>query len=226
MRRQAYTARKWYITDGLVACWDGEYNAGTSMTHSNNASNWLDVINNLPLNGYNHAWDTNSAIFNGTSTYFTTTNTATKNAMNTGQSVEIVCRKNINAGWGVVFCANGNYIMGLNINTPRTVCLKGVYSGNDNHQSSYQWIDDGNIHSYSIYYSNWNMFLDGSQANYLGPQANGTSQGNYLLGKRIYQGVSGGFLDGNIYCIRIYNRQLSSSEIVYNYNVDEARFGL
>ena len=34
------------------------------------------------------------------------------------------------------------------------------------------------------------------------------------------------YLDGDIHCIRLYNRVLSASEIAYNYKIDKARFGI
>ena len=68
------------------------------------------------------------------------------------------------------------------------------------------------------------VYKNGSQGSLVDtPTASVTTNGNYLIGK--YVG-NNWYLDGNIAATRIYNRELSSSEISQNYNAHKSRFGL
>ena len=57
------------------------------------------------------------------------------------------------------------------------------------------------------------------------PSTSGTSNSVFSIGNT--QGVGGGnFSTGNIASVQIYNRALSDQEVLQNYNVQKARFGL
>lgn len=55
-----------YITDGLVAMWDGKWNAGGGV-HGANATSWKDLIesNDLTINESFAAWGENSLVLSG-----------------------------------------------------------------------------------------------------------------------------------------------------------------
>ena len=60
-----------YVTDGLIAMWDGEWNAGGGV-HNPNATNWIDVVSGRIAKGIgNPAFSDNAAIGDG-GTYFDT----------------------------------------------------------------------------------------------------------------------------------------------------------
>ena len=46
------------------------------------------------------------------------------------------------------------------------------------------------------------------------------STGSFQIGS----GKGGSLLDGNIYSVKVYNRALSASEVLQNYNVTKGRF--
>ena len=46
------------------------------------------------------------------------------------------------------------------------------------------------------------------------------------IGDRVYNGAEGQFFEGNIGPVHIYNRALSSTEVLHNYNALKGRFGL
>jgi hypothetical protein len=48
----------------------------------------------------------------------------------------------------------------------------------------------------------------------------------YVLGWAIPRNKASAYFQGNMYCASIYNRALSASEILQNYNATKARFGL
>ncbi len=56
------------------------------------------------------------------------------------------------------------------------------------------------------------------------PATSGASNSVFSIGNT--QGIGGNFSDGNIAQVSIYNRALSSTEILQNYNAQKSRFGL
>jgi len=76
----------------------------------------------------------------------------------------------------------------------------------------------------------WKMYKNGadlgSPASYVGTwQVSGASISNFDLG-RIRNDVATFAYSGNISTVRIYNRELSATEVLRNYNTQKARFGL
>ena len=56
--------KKWknpYVTDGLVAMWDGKWNAGPGV-HDPTATMWVDLMNGIPLTIVNGAFTSNSIV--------------------------------------------------------------------------------------------------------------------------------------------------------------------
>ena len=68
------------------------------------------------------------------------------------------------------------------------------------------------------------LYLDGSLSNTVTLNASIATPINYRIGTD-----AGGTQEpfaGNLYCIRVYNRDLAATEVTQNYNVQKTRFGL
>lgn len=202
-----------YVQDGLVAMWDGEWNAGGGV-HDPNATTWKDLSGNgydLTPNG-NIVWQSNSATFNGNS-YFR------RNAISGVVAAECVFRMN-RIQFSMLY-QNGN--AGVIAPNQGGVVIAGSGVGDRNYFSQ---IWDSQRHSVSANYQDWLFWNGGTEQSPMGQAHNGAN-GNYLqLGARIYNASFAGYLNGDIYCVRIYSRALTAAEVAANYAVDKARFNL
>lgn len=220
-RRLIGNAKDWYISDGLIAMWDGEFNAGDA--HNGSATNWTDMIGGYVLSGTNATWGDKCANFGG-STYFTTTNTTVRNIMKTGKSVEVAVQlaETPTSAAQMIFCANGWYVIG---SQALGVILKGFQPGGANvPQNYYPPIPDLNTHTLSIDYSTWSMYRDATSQTVVAKNGNGADNNSYYLGRRTYNSNPGLYFKGKLFCLRIYNKVLTADEIAHNYNIDLQRF--
>ena len=220
-RRLIGNAKDWYISDGLIAMWDGEFNAGDA--HNSSATTWKDMIGGYVLNGTNATWGDKYAVFGG-STFFTTTNSSIRSILNTGKSVEIVYKTTDTSAYQMMFCANGWYICALQASG---VGLKGFNPGGANVPENFysnSAVQDTNIHTYSAQYPTWGLVVDNVTQSTATKNGNGVDTGSYFIGKRTYNGSNGGWCKGSMYCLRIYNKVLTADEIAHNYNIDLQRF--
>ena len=72
--------------------------------------------------------------------------------------------------------------------------------------------------------SNAYIYLNGSLSATLGGALTYTGTGPFLIGR---QGeLDGEYFGGNIASVLVYNRVLTQSEILQNYNTAKSRFGL
>lgn len=215
------SAADWYITDQLTAMWDGEYNTGTA--HNGSATNWTDMIGGYVLNGTNVTWGDKYAIFGG-STFFTTTNSSIRSILNTGKSVEIVYKTNDISAYQMMFCANGWYVCAIQVSG---VGLKGFNPGGANVPQNFysnSAIQDTNIHTFSVDYTTWGLKIDNVTQYTSTKNGNGVDTGSYFIGKRTYNGSNGGWCNGKMYSLRIYNKVLTTDEVAHNYTIDTQRF--
>lgn len=76
--------------------------------------------------------------------------------------------------------------------------------------------------------SNVTVYVNGQQQMNLNTPQLQTGNLKYLINSGYWAGssVGGSNFNGNIYSIKLYNRLLSASEILQNYNATKARFGL
>jgi hypothetical protein len=208
-----------YITDGLVAMWDGEWNAGGGV-HDANATTWKDLTGNgcdATLSGTyswgDKSWNVESVSGRGLATWSIA-------GPFTDQTVEVVIHPTANSGVGRIMaewnkmvspCVRGNgvYMYGWNTDT-------GITIQNFNglalhcHQLIYTWR------------TGFKYYVDGDMA--WERSSGGASEGGtcYFANRADY----GRGLDGMYYSVRIYNRALTAAEIAHNYAIDKARFNL
>lgn len=222
---------KWhnpYVTDGIIAMWDGEWNAGPGV-HDASATVWKDLsrnANDLTLwPGGDETWETN-AIANADKGSPRTACMATA-PHDPGQfaTIEIVFRNdNVTLTRDVIrpFEVPDSEWHGFLV-YPSKLSVGYGSSGAMNYapvagdivsvsatfaSATSQTIDDARINGSGVSLtSNWSR----------------TKYDRFVVGGRI---ASGAPFIGAIYCIRLYSRALTAIELDANYAIDKARFNL
>lgn len=214
------TAGGWsnpYITDGLIAMWDGEWNAGGGK-HDATATVWKDLIGTLdiPLTN-NYSFSDNSVRSSVKMSY------GLSCIIDIGSNATVSCvRKIINTEHAAYktfsFSQSETPIFGENSSG------YGISSSSSwlNILPGYSFVSrDLNALSFaSVTYTIKTTKLD---SNYNGTQK--ISKTLPMSIEEVNRLNIGGML-GDIYTFRIYNRALTASEIAQNYAIDKARFGL
>ena len=220
-----------YVTDGLVAWWDGIWNAGFGV-HDSNAMSWKDLVRGIDCpysDSSTPQWGNNCCQFPYTGInqgkFFVTSLPAGLNNQNGGSTIELVFR--------------------------RTSSLRGTIFGG----SQYGTAPDIAVHcgvsdTYSIYVYNLTAGTDAAPMNQIvkmthlrdsrnltircGGKSNSMTADSYY-----FRGVASGLKMnigcdadgyynncGDIYSLRLYSRILTSSEQSANDAADRIRFNL
>lgn len=219
-------AVKWrnpYVTDGLVAMWDGEWNVGGGV-HDAAATVWKDLVgtNDLTLTQYG-SFDQNSF-----GTYIRTGITAQWSAIGSlpapFTSVEMCGIKYVD---GFIMSSgqqtdarmliwSKGYIQTLNpyeegfgdgSSLPDVGTISGVHG-----QEGVKGYFNGNTLARLDTQNNWTAVRRNSSIAICG------TSGNYEYRNYLWS--------GRIYNLRLYSRALTAEEIAANYTIDKERFGL
>jgi hypothetical protein len=217
-----------YVQDGLIAMWDGEWNAGRG-THDPNATVWKDLIGDcdLTVNGTTSWGDKYANI--GSATFFGGTIDPVKVFTGNGVAVQTLSTK--------IGTSDNNGVFAIGDNSNRHLWIwesfaqgsggmtfsKVVYNTNLGTTYPVLSVDDKVLLTVS--------YKDGVANSFVGtdPDRSVVIASNQIVGDQpIYIGKIPGHntYGGKIYCVRLYNRALTQSEIAHNYDVDKARFGL
>ena len=212
--------KRMYVQDGLIAWWDGEWNAGLGI-HDENATVWKDLAGNRDLTVSSHGSFSDS--------YFQTDGQGAAAtypealAHSNTNWLEIVFAENVvgnNNNPVVLFLSkNSNGILSLgccfrntNMYGSRQAGLnilnKSIrsYSGRCNNELAQRlWYCDGK--QYTNSFGTAEIYGDGTIS--VGALSDGTRP-----------------KATKIHCIRVYNRLLSAAEVVANYATDKQRFNL
>lgn len=214
------------VTNGLVLNLD----AGFVPSYPRTATTWYDLSGNgnngTLINGPTYSSDNGGSIqFDGSNDVVQVSNS---NSLNPSTNILICWAKSNTANWNAYGCLMSKrdvFIMHPNINE-KTVDY--FYRINNTWQS--QLITVPNITIWNMYACSWN----------------GSSISAYLNGQLINSGAKTGtlntsdtgileigkddtfarYLNGNISQVCIYNRALSATEVLQNYNATKSRFGL
>ena len=238
--RNGFAVNGWrnpYVTDGLVAMWDGEWNAGPGQ-HDPNATVWKDLVGNTDITlvgtditdtciKFYHSDDYSSYGSANFPTGFGAIEVCInkKNIFNFNGTYADTCIITIGdqySGWGIVeSTATGTSELNIGSTKDHT---------NDSALNSKFGIFHGMPMTIAF-----NKNLDGtnSAAAYNGVLFNYERQFTNLFngGKNSINAAPGSnrpscSSDIDYYCMRIYNRPLTASEIAHNYAIDKARFNL
>lgn len=192
-----------YVQDGLVAMWDGIENAGWGM-HDASAKTWKDLAGNNDITSVtNSIWGEDHLVLGGVGLC------GIVPEINDVVTLEIV---------QIVTSQNGGIIsfgqITRQIHSNGTVWFEG--------QRSYGGVavTINEPHSQSAIYAEHlgTVFLDGAPATKV-TGSSGFNVAHNTLGE------FGTYRSKNtLYCIRVYDKALSESEIARNYAIDKARF--
>ena len=226
-----------YVTDGLVAMWDGEWNAGGGV-HDAAATKWKDLVgtNDLTMDS-NVVWQDKCSFQNSKLPTATRENASVDWAFS-----EAVCDWSMVAGTSdiaALFSAGldilndlpsiyGNWLDWYNSGRTKYFCqfyangrptkyaeiespvsdasaLTGTVSSDKTNQIV--WVNANQMamldRSVSMFYNTSNVIFIGS---------------NNANGERAFR--------GKFFCVRLYSRVPTDSEIAHNYAIDKARFNL
>lgn len=223
-----------YVTDGLVAYWDGEWNAGGGV-HDESTTDWYD------LTGNGHKLHAPSPIWGDA--YSAVNTEGTKESKFRATAAEAV--------WFKDLIATGRYTIELHTSNRQALDAYILSYGVDNFMIRGFGYTSGNTGSYfrlggTSYYSRggfavgahqvWSASCDGTACvqviNGSEVSATGTFSAvlpsyGFVLGARgdLYSNQIGS-RDMKYHRISVYSRPLTAAEIAANYAVDKARFNL
>lgn len=196
-----------YITDGLVLWLDG-------INKGNTPDVWTDLIRGYEYDAINGVvFNPDNVQLNGINQYLQ--NTSFNCPVLRNATIEVVCSgatstqvlfasKNNSLCFGFFYSNSTiNVIRGIGVNNNREITAFSDASG-----------------SFSI--SDIHQLRNGQQGT-LGNENNFNASNEFnFIGRR----NTGTYFNGEIYCIRIYKRQLTLEEAISNYQVDRQRFSL
>ena len=213
-----------YVQDGLVACWDGIENAGAGI-HDSAATVWEDIVGGYKFALTGVTVDDDRMTFAGTATSYGTLDnaggTATFGAAKNG-TMEIVYASSTGTGTQVLLQSTSGF--GLAFGFYQGKIITSTVTG-----STFPFALDTTTNSIAIRYSSSKpvspIYTNGwSLAATSGTDAWGSANASTtFIGVRASKANNTHFA-GSIYCIRLYNRQLTDEEIAANYAVDQFRF--
>ena len=235
-----------YVTNGLVAMWDAEWNIGNGR-HDPSATVWKDLVGDIDLTATGQVdWCCEDGIYkvgglaeNGSWFENDSIPESGRDAFmqgGAGSCVEIVCSEPSARGWEGIFSISsksptaGNVFSMLRYydagrNTDRVYHPQGV-QGNVSTRPRTACPPILSLHCRAIYGSRLEAFYNtvpGSEHTY------GTGIAPFKVNKMMFGRClwdNYGIWDGGIMSVRVYNNLLSPSEIAANYAIDMARFNL
>ena len=203
-----------YVTDGLVAMWDGEWNAGGGV-HDSEATTWKDLIGSNDLTIYGNVLSnciSNIGLYgNAAGASFKIDGISTIEACHEYQGGSIT--------YGII--ANTGEVSSSRIGL--------VHYGGANAFQTYSNIfwsypEIGNQHAITLCGTTAGCYVNGNELQPVTHSADPWNNGSVtIIGGR----MNGSYrLLANYFCVRFYSRDLTAAEIAANYAIDKARFNL
>ena len=218
-----------YVTKGLVAMWDGEWNAGLGNTDLK-AKVWKDVVGGCVCAAVGApTFSGKATVLDGTSCWEIKTSPELMRVLASDNlTVEIAVRfdKNI---------ANNEGLIGIGANSSRTLWIwgfgrgwpKGAETGLDFQSRGGASVQLGKEETVSELTNTMTFVLSNGELNasIASETATGRSGVSKVFGPN-YIGYIDGFAKfrGEIFCVRIYDRPLDKRELQKNRSVDARRF--
>ena len=211
-----------YIQDGLVALWDGIENAGWGQ-HDPNATVWKDLVGSYDISlNSNASWSNDHIIING---YSGAAAAACPSSVE-GKTIEVVCQHNYynSSAWQYLVS-----VYGANSRPRQFAAFRGNSSAASVGGGYYHRYFDSASSSRAASISSFSPDLayeDGVPKITTQASAYGSNGGVVTLGASSPSDRASFQFRGNCFSIRVYNTNLTQSEILANYAVDKARFNL
>lgn len=214
-----------YITDGLIAMWDGEWNAGGGV-HDPNATVWKDLIGSLDINIPSSAtiadkylkMTSGSTSSANTFTIDTTSDYAVELVFAAGDSGEggnwVRWRFGylLGASFATMYFSLGNYWGGNRVfNTPATFNMFNGTSSADGRVVTATFNIKQSESKFDIYYNGAKRYVDKST-----DSTKSADKIEFITGSRAQY----------TFRANIYNRLLTADEIAANCAIDAERFTL
>jgi len=216
------------VQNGLVLALD----AADKNSYPGTGTNWYDLISNANTGTLTNGPTFSSAnggriVFDGTNDYVSGTTSGLVSSVismdiwfnvNSSKTYSALMGSNVTEKYEMLIKSGGAIEVSLSTNN---------YMQYNNILSLNTWT---NIVVTAVSGTQWKMYKNGV---YLGSptssvgtwQVSGTSISNFDLG-RIRNDVATFAYSGNISTVKIYNRELTASEVLQNYNATKTRFGL
>lgn len=224
LRNALVSGKKWknpYITNGLLAMWDGEWNAGGGK-HDPNATTWKDIVGSYDLTlGTSSRFESNRLFVDGPRERGAAYRNETIPQSNV-ETVEMIAK--VDSGVPNAWILFINDTLAANSSN---LCIILRASGSEGMMRTAKvssiYTRDTLLHSYTA--TKDTGYVDASALTSRS-YANDFINHGYLClwgrnGNTNYQPFV-----GKIYCVRVYRRPLTAQEIAANYAIDKARFGL
>lgn len=207
-----------YVTDGLVAMWDGVWNAGPGV-HDPNATTWVDLIDGRILTFTEGITIDSDAIgFSLKESAYSSNNIGltTSNVIH-GEICIDIPSPNTNNQYAQ-FASSNSRVFANAYDFRGGISLANAVAGHGAWPSG--------KHTMSAHWPSNTLHIDSIQRDAVSTMDGwGVRSKNTIIGDVIRDGQNRGF-NGRLHSIRIYNRQLTAAEIAANYAVDKARFNL
>ena len=220
-----------YITDGLIAMWDGEWNAGPGK-HDPNAKVWKDISHhNFDLNVMAGVFGDNYIDCSYGTSSSPTAQSTTINIPNPKHIEVVAVDTSVTSdtsilttgkNWGIVKGDSysrrtltpcfGKTVLNICKRFPDYVYFQGQTFSYD-YTGPIGYIN-GEIITFPSDHNPSSIYISRAGFTCIGCQRNYASDGY----KNIFK--------GSVYTIRIYSRSLTADEVMHNYMVDKERFGL
>jgi hypothetical protein len=217
-RDMMYRWRNPYVTDGLVAMWDGEWNAGGGV-HDPNATLWKDLVgnNDLTIVSGEQTITKNSIVFNDTNLGGKLTNEIT--SIVSCEFCGMVTRNAENA----IFLPN------LETSNTRRAFPLWFYKNSFGVGNNKRGFSVGTNLAFTVYSDFTTNSSDFSAKALNGVLSSATGSADIFSSSS--QSIGFGFrsqypFGGVVYNLRIYSRTLTPDEIAANYAIDKRRFNL
>lgn len=219
-----------YVTEGLIAMWDGEWNAGGGV-HDPSATVWKDIAvgtHDIPLSSVVSSFSANSFDYISGGAYMKNSIDVVNAVWGEGYTVELIIKElesplsDSNAMiFGGAFSRTGAFFATRDTNI--RCCIR------DGNGMTLSRSRNDNL-SFATSYANGNYlgYLDGVRkySIYRTPYTSSTAATYFGVGSTGSFGWVSRSGKTKFYIIRIYSRVLTAAEIAANYAVDKARFGL
>ena len=208
-----------YVTDGLVAMWDGEWNAGGGK-HSLNATTWANIIDDSDIMtpvGTSFSWGDKSCSI--TNCLFKNTNKPYIATISSSRvlTMEVVLNR---TGGSVSFSQMLSMAVGAWLKFEGA----GYGMGNIFYPKSLDYVN-GTTSLLSISVT-MDTILGYKDAVLKSTVSNASRFSQYLESMSIGGDSQTTSFVGQIFCCRLYSRALTAAEIAANYAIDKARFNL
>lgn len=223
-----------YVTDGLIAYWDGIDNTGNG--HDASATKWTDIVGGyeLTMRETTHTtWDTNAVSFDGNTSQGLYCDSFWSRPTNA--TIEVVLAPSATGTQGVAtFDRSDSAISGSNYDARRFLLYSDNtvgFVGKSGNTYTNPLTALTNIRKLVAEYTDFTVdkgLINGQEVSLSGNTHSYTFSGSpqIRIGAQSFGSTGQAPYTGKIYAMRVYNRKLTAEELAKNLAYDNDRFSL